>query len=310
MYNEAIKHDFIESIQNSGTKLYAKSLFRRISSIESDCNKDIAGMSKEEIINELSHMHLLNYASVRSTLSIIKRYVTWYNLNVQNIFLENILSISATDVDLSLSLREEVIKDEDELRAIMSFASASDGYFEVPIILLAWTGFTLSEILGLRNEDVVVRDNTAYVQTERKTTLIDSQYIVNALKEYKSVKSSIRMHRGDWIVYPDNIGYFVKNMITKDSKFAGRPLTADIVRKKIDMYNRMTPDGIKKISVDNTLLSGRLSRILESEIATGGISSEVVVNEMRIRMPLLNDYIALYDSYKRAFDIKIENAAD
>lgn len=311
MYNEAIKQNFLESIQNNGTKLYAKSTLDRSGAFfESEYGKDIVEMSSKEMIDGLAQMHLLNYASVRSVLSIIKRYAAWYNSNIKNISLDEIMSITATKVDLSQSLREEIIKDEAELRATMSFLSASEGYFEVPIMLLAWSGLTLKEILELKNEDVVVRGNTVFAQTGRKTTRINSDYIVDTIKEYKAVRSSTRPHRGDWEVYPDDIGYFIKNMIVKDSKFSGKRISAGNVRNRIDVYGATLPDGYKKITPDNVLLSGRLHRILESEIATGTISPEVVVNEMGIKMSLLNDYVALYNMYKKAFSIKPENIAD
>jgi len=311
MYNEAIKLEFIESIKNAGTKKVAKSLFRKTGAIcESSLDKDIAVMEASEILGILEQIGHLNYMTLRVDVYLLKRYAKWYNQHVCTTDLSKISSLSAMDVDLSKAFNAGLIKDEDELMGVLSFIAASDGYFEIPVILMSWLGLTLEEILSLKNEDVIFKDNSVFMQTHRKMICTDSDRIVSALREYKSVKSSIRSHRGDWIVYPDDLGLFIKNMVTKDSKFLGRPVTTSIVRKKIEQYNRNIPGNMKQITVDNVLLSGRLHRILESEITTGKVLPETIVNELRIRLVLVNDGIAMYNSYKKAFDIKIENKAE
>jgi len=311
MYNEAIKLEFIKSIHNEGTKKVAKSLFRRTGELcEFALDKDIALAGAQEILSVLERIGHLNYMTLRVDVYLLKRYTTWYDQHVHPIDLIGISSISAADVDLSKAFNAELIKDEDELIGILSFISASDGYFEVPVIFLSWIGLTLKEILNLKNEDIIFKNTSAFIQTHKKMVRTDSSRIVDALKEYKAVKSSIRAHRGDWIVYPDDLGLFIKNMITKDSKFLGRPVTEANVRKKIDMYNRNTPDNFKQITVDSVLLSGRLRRILEMEIATGKVLPETIVNELGIRLSLVNDGFAMYESYKKAFNIKLENQAE
>jgi len=54
-------------------------------------------------------------------------------------------------------------------------------------------------------------------------------------------------------------------------------------------------------------LSGGLHRILESEVKTGIVSTEIIVNELRTKLRLANDAVNLYKAYKKAFNIKIEN---
>lgn len=308
MYNEVVKHRFIETFKNTGSKLYAKSLMRRLGELcESELDKEVAEMSKQEIIDGLSRIHYISYTSIRTDLYVLKKYFNWYNDNINPINVENALSISADDIDLSESLRAELVKDEDELVGILSFVTASEGYYEVPIILLAWCGLTLDEILKLKNEDVVFKDGSVFIQSDRKVLYIKSEKIINLLKDYKSTKSRVVECHGRREMFPDDIGFFIKNMLTVNSMFIGKPLSAANVRKKIDAYNRITPEHIKKITIDGVFLSGGMHRILESEIETGKISTEVVVNELRAKLRLANDAVNLYRAYKKAFDIKIEN---
>lgn len=277
---------------------------------ESELDKEVAEMSKREIIDGLSHIHYISYTSIRTDLYVLKKYFNWYNDNINSINVENVMSISAEDIDLSESLRAELVKDEDELLGILSFATASDGYYESPVSLLAWCGLTLDEILSLKNEDIVFKDDSVFIQSDRQVFHIQSDRIIGLLKDYRSTKSRIVECHGKRELFPDNLGFFIKNMVTENSKFIGKPLTAVTVRKKIDAYNRITPDNIKKITVDGVFLSGGMHRVLESEIETGKISTEVVVNELRAKLRLANDAVALYKAYKKAFGIEVENKAE
>lgn len=311
MYNEIVKQRFIETFKNKSSKLYAKSLMRRLDILcESELDKEVAEMSKREIIDGLSHIHYISYTSIRTDLYVLKKYFNWYNDNINSINVENVMSISAKDIDLSESLRAELVKDEDELLGILSFATASDGYYESPVSLLAWCGLTLDEILSLKNEDIVFKDDSVFIQSDRQVFHIQSDRIIGLLKDYRSTKSRIVECHGKRELFPDNLGFFIKNMVTENSKFIGKPLTAVTVRKKIDAYNRITPDNIKKITVDGVFLSGGMHRVLESEIETGKISTEVVVNELRAKLRLANDAVALYKAYKKAFGIEVENKAE
>jgi len=308
MYNEAVKQRFIETFKNKGSKLYAISLMRRLAVLwESNLDKEVAEMSKREIIDGLSRIHYISYTSIRTDLYVLKKYFNWYNSNINQINVENAISISAEDIDLSESLRAELVKEEDELIGILSFTTANEGYYEIPVILLSWCGLTLDEILKLRNEDVIFKDGSVFVQSDRKVLYIRSEKIIDLLKDYRSTKSRVVECHGRRELFPDEIGFFIKNMVTVNSKFIGKPLTATAVRKKIDAYNRITPEHIKKITIDGVFLSGGMHRILENEIETGKISTEVVVNELRAKLRLANDAVNLYRAYKKAFDIKVEN---
>ena len=308
MYNEAIKQRFLESIDNNGTKTVAKCFLGKLDdTCKGKFDKDIVDMSRDEILDAIGGIGHLNYATIRMDLYLLSKYVEWYNKNIHGINLENFTSISVKDVDLSESYGNQLIKDEDELTALSVSAFAKDGYLEVPVIILSWLGLSMKEIMELKNEDVIFKDDCIFIQVGKNITKVNSPILMEPLKDYKSVKSSIRSHRGDWVVYPDDLGFFIKNMLTKDSKFTGRPLTISRVRKRIEQYNRSVISNDKQITLDNVFLSGALRRILESEISTGKILPEVVASELNIKLNMVNDGITMYETYKKAFNIKIEN---
>lgn len=308
MYNEAIKSNFLESISNDGTRIVAKSFLGKFDEVcASKFGKDAVDMNRDEILEAMGGVGHLNYTTLRTDLYILSKYVEWFNNNVHEVSIENVASISVRDIDLSESFRAQLIRDEDELTALVGTEFAKDGYLEVPVIIFSWLGLTMNEIVKLKNEDVIFKDDCIFIQLNKNIIRVGSEKLIEPLRDYKLVKSSIRSHRGDWVVYPDDLGYFIKNMITKDSKFTGRPLSVSRIRKRMEQYNRCVINNNKQITIDNTLLSGRLHRILEAEISTGKVLPEVVASELNIKLNIVNDGIAMYEAYKKAFNIKIEN---
>lgn len=311
MYNEAVKCEFIESLDQDVLKTFVKSFFNRTDRLfEQELGKDLAEMNDCEIVENFKKLPQTSYTTVRTHLAILRRYLKWYNNNISSIDMTGINKISMYDIDISGFLSKSIIKNEEELAGILSFLSSQDGYFEIPTLLLSWNGVTLSEILDLKNTDVVFKENYALIRTPIKTYKITSEYTIRSLLDYKSVKSSTRQHRGVWTVYPDDLGYFIKNMVQENAKIIGQRVSAANVRKKIAQYNRLLPEGFKEVTVDRVLLSGKLNRLVDIENKFGSVSPEILLTELGGKQSSLQEVTALYESYKRAFDIHIVDKAD
>ncbi|MFA6831878.1 MAG: hypothetical protein WCR36_06375 [Bacteroidaceae bacterium] len=306
MYNETVKFEFIESLDNDTTKIFATNFFGRTDRLfEQESGKDLAEMGYSEIVENFQKLSQITYTTVRTHLAILRKYLKWYNNNITEVDVTKINNMSTYDVDISLNLFKSLIKDEEELAGILSVLPQKDGYFEIPILLLSWSGITLSNILELKNNDVIFKDTFAFIRTTHKIYRITSAYIVNALKDYKFVKSSTRQHRGLWNVYPDDLGYFIKNMVQENARVIGNRVSATNVRKKIVQFNKLTPGWFKEVTVDKTLLSGKLNRLVETERRLGNVPIEILLTELGGKKALLQDVVALYNSYKKAFSIKL-----
>jgi len=311
MYNEAVKCEFIESLDQDVLKQFVKSFFNRTDRLfEKKLGKDLAEMNDREIVDNFKKLPQISYATVRTHLAIVRKYLKWYNNNISPVDMTEINKISTYDIDISLCLSKVIIKDEKELEVSLSFLSAKDGYFEIPTLLLSWYGITLDEILDLKNTDVMLKENYALIRTPNKTYKITSEYTINCLSDYKFVKSSKRKHHGVWTVYPDDLGYFIKNMVQKNSKITGSRVLDKNVRKKITQYNRLLPKGFKEVTVDKVLLSGKLNRLVDFENKFGSIPQEVLLTELGGKQSSLKEVTALYESYKKAFDIHVNYTAD
>ena len=99
-------------------------------------------------------------------------------------------------------------------------------------------------------------------------------------------------------------------MLFAGSKFTGIPLSINNVRKRITKYSNSLPTGFKEVTVDRTLLSGKLYRLAQMESMTGYIPPEVFRDELGGSIMYQRDNIALYEAYKKAFNIEFENKAE
>lgn len=301
MYNVDRKREYLITISNENSRKAGKSLFNRIEDVELYYSQDIADLKANDLKHALGMMHYLSFATLRTDLSLLKDYIYWSNNNISPNDYNAIKVINAKDIDISEAICEELFKDEDELKASLSFWSASEGYFESPIACLSWIGLDIKQILNLKNEDVYIENGTMFVRIPDRTIQIESDYIYEVLLNYSKTKSATRKHRSDWVVFADDIGYFIKNFIPS-SKFAGRRMTPLLVRRKITKCNLTLPDGLKKITLNNILLSGRLNRIMLEKQKTGALSDSMFVNEFNKKeQRYINDIKRIYEYYEQVF---------
>jgi len=312
MYNESVKMRFVDTLGSDAFKRYAICLFNRFGDIAEDgANCDVADMSRESFIGFMEQFNYLTYHTIFSDLVILRKYFLWYNKNVHEIDSESLCSVTYKDIDLSESIRKQLLKNKEEVLEIVSHAPAEDGYFENPVLLLSWVGLTLKEILGLKNEDISFEDGYATVNSDKRIYIITSEEITSKLLDYKNVKRSTRARRHvDLDVYPDDLGYFIKSMQTLNSVFSGKRLVEGNIRKKVGAYVANLPDQFKRVTIDDVLLSGRMFRIYEYETKYNTDLNQKIINEMRIKKSALAEYLQLYKCYKKAFGLNIENKAE
>lgn len=306
MFNSEVKNKHLE-IVNKTSIVKIISLFQKLEKLEDAMQKDFAAMNREEIISCIESFDYLSYATLRSDLVLLKNYVIWYNDNIEKVDIEIVENLLAKDFDLTNSIKKNLIKDENELRASLSFRKASEGYYEIPILCLSWLGLTPEVIVNLKNEDVYAKNGDVFVKTPNKTIMVKSEFIKTVLMEYSRVKTASRetkLSSSYRYVFSDDMGYFIKYMYPPGSKFIGSRVSTKDISKKITQYNNIfVPDKFKKVNISEVLKAGRLYRIYEEEQKTGCLTPDIFINEFNNNaQTYLNDVIRLYQCYKKAFE--------
>ena len=141
-----------------------------------------------------------------------------------------------------------------------------------------------------------------FVRSPNKIIQVESKYIYDTLLKYSRSVYGVRTHYGDREVYADDIGYFIKNFLSKNSTKLGERIKEINVRKKLAAANAQLNMGVKRITETSVLTSGRLYRIREEERKSRSVSMATFINEFKTTKDRpLRDAMGLYEFYKMAY---------
>ena len=302
MYNETVKLNYIASIEMQSVKDAIKSLFNKIGDkIEAPQDKEIASMSREVVIDGLERSGYQSVSTMRTEISHLTDYFDWYSKNVQVVD-ENIKTIIPSDISLVTSIRENLFGSVDEIGLSLISFPPDEGYYHAPICCLMWLGLEVDEILNLKNEDVFLIGADMFVRTPSKIIQVESKYVYDTLLEYSKSIYGVRTHYGDREVYADDIGYFIKSFLSKNSTRLGKRIKPINVRRKLAASNAQLNMGVKRVTETSVLTSGRLYRVREEERKNGSISMATFINEFKTTKDRpIRDAMSLYDFYKMAY---------
>lgn len=265
MYNEEIKQRYFDQIHNKSTR---HSALIALSKIEEHLKDDIAKSFRIEIINALEKCDYISYSTLRTELYIINDYINWYNKNIETTNVSIIKDITSGEVDLSESLRKNIFFSPEEIRTSVRFWPAKEGYFVPVVAYLYFMGFDNAEIIDLKKSDVHEENGKVYVTSNKKTVIVDEDFIAKDLIEYSKVKNSTREHMGTWTVYAIETGKYIRNFYTFNRKNKC-PVSAMTLRSKFAECNKLLGNDYKNITERVLDCSGRLYRVMQEEERTG-----------------------------------------
>lgn len=265
MYNEEVKQRYFNQIRNKST---CHSASIALSKVEEHLNDDIAKSFRTEIINALENCDYISYSTLRTELYIINDYINWYNKHIEVTNVSIIKNITSGEVDLSKSIRKNIFFSPEEVKNSTRFWPAKEGYFVPVVAYLYFLGFNNTEIINLKKSDVYEENGKVYVTSNKKTVVVDEDFIAKDLIAYSKVKNATREHMGTWIVYSIETGKYIRNFYTFDRKNKC-PVSAMTLRSKFTECNKLLGSDYKNITERVLDCSGRLYRVMQEEERTG-----------------------------------------
>lgn len=302
MYNEIVKLNYLNSISKDSVRSAVESLFNKIEdTVEAPLDKEIATLSRSDVIDGIERSNYLSISTLRTEISHLTDYFKWYSKNIQEVK-SDIKTITSSDINLTLSVKENIFKDVDELGASLVQFPPDEGYLHAPVCCLAWLGLELDEILNLKNEDIFLKGTHMFVKAPTKIIQVESKYIYDVLTKYGNTRQAIRTHYGDREVFADDIGYFIKRFLSEMSTRTGKRISEINVRRGLATANARLNSGVKRFNITTVLTSGRLYRIREIERTTGVVPMAVFINEFKTtKNRPIRDAMGLYEFYKMAY---------
>lgn len=310
MYNKIIKERFLSwfSKEKPTSRKIMTSYLGYVSAQEEALRKDIAEMDFNEAKSAVESADVVEYSTVRSMISALKRYAEWCSeLEIFESPGDGVLRLSATDINLDDAYRRMIFHSEEhflsEVRKVCDF---SEGKVTPVILVLMWLGLTAQDILELNDSHVDLESGV--IATSNGTVVSGiSNEILEILRIYKNTKTYIRDNRtAPYPVMKDmTVDSFIKMSYPLNSTKFGQKNRIEGIRQRVITANRDYQNiGLPpRLTQKNIIRSALLEKMWHDEQGGATINGDFIVKVFGGK----NRYDAqmMYETYKRTFGKEI-----
>ena len=309
MYNENIKRQFMSTLSESYANDF-RLLFGRSEPFESKLNQDIARFSVDEIGSFFEAGGLIEPSNLRTQLGMLATYGDWC------------LTIASTphhfrdyhveDFPYAKLFKPLVIETPEKLCTKMEMVYPLDsGQPAMVALCLAWLGIDCGDALKLRNEQVDTKNGQIISPTGEVLVASMPECIRKMLDVYGKTRSAERVQNRTFTVYADDIGFFIKRMLSANSSKEGKPITKNQITSAItelrSKFNGTTGND-QTLTYGNVQRSGGFYRLRKMDLA--GVDIRSNKNSDKVRMCLgkskrnHKDNMLMYDAYLEVIGVK------
>ena len=310
MYNENIKRQFMSTLSESYANDF-RLLFGRSEPFELKFNKDIVWFPVVEIGSFLEAGGLIEPSNLRTQLGMLASYGDWYvrlHPNTEHHFRE----YHVEDFPYAKLFKPLVIETPEKLCTKMEMVYPLDsGQPAMAALCLAWLGIDCGDALKLRNEQVDTKNGQIISPTGEVLVASMPECIRKMLDVYGKTRSAERVQNRTFTVYADDIGFFIKRMLSANSSKEGKPITKNQITSAItelrSKFNGTTGND-QTLTYGNVQRSGGFYRLRQMDLA--GIIDRSVKNADKVRMCLgkskrnHKDNMLMYDAYLEVIGAK------
>lgn len=288
------KLEYISTIQNPKTKYAVRQWLNAFdATIVETYGKDLPQVTRQEAIAGLTALQDVSVSSLRQALTVARNYCDWcikngkYGGAAANPFRD----IAAGDIPIEDWVRQNVIPDDKALSSgIRAQFTIDDGYLAPVILVLAWMGFTMKEMLSIRKEEVSTLEGTIAGRTVPGP-------LRDIISSYAAADIVYRENGFGAVQYQaEDLGYFLKRMVSKPS---GKQL------RLLDLNNAQAR--LERLNYSRVYLSGKLSALRIKEGTTGALMESDFAETFHLDrgatsyLSRLKDKRRLYAAYRSVY---------
>lgn len=221
------KNEFLDELPLSTiVSRQFRSIFDDFAEYEGELNKDISDMTKQEFVAGVQRLGLYNRESIRNILLKALRYFKWCR---EKEYSSQEYDISVSDIDIRDAIRKKLYPDPDALfKAVSNRCLLNEAMLTPVCVGLTWMGFSLKEMVEIKNEDYDPENNTIL---GRKIP----EAFRNEFLSYSKMEEVSRERGSGYVtMYMYDAGYFLKSMWTKGSIKGKKP-------KQISQFSIASP---------------------------------------------------------------------
>ncbi len=310
MYNENIKRQFMNTLADSYANEY-RLLFGRSERFENEYGKDIAWFSVEEIGSFFEENGLVEPQNLRTQLGMLATYGDWHMQEVSNAP-HHFREYHVEDFPYAKLFAPLVTKTPEELCNKMRMVYPIDsGQPAVAALCFAWLGIDCGDAIKLKNDQVDTKNGKVISPTGEVLVASMPECIRKLLTVYSNTRVAERVQNRTFTVYADDIGFFIKRMLSANSSKVGKPITkkniSDWIIMMRDKYNG-TDDNDQTMNYGNVQRSGGFYRLHQMDLA--GVDVRSIKNADKVRLCLgkskrnHKDNMLMYDAYLEVINEK------
>lgn len=303
MYNESIKLNYIETRPES-MRANIKNFFEASEKDEEALGKDIACFSRDEFAAHIESLGFMEPDTLRGRLTNFATYGDWY-VNLHHNTEHHFRDYHVEDFPYAKLFKPLVIETPEKLCAKIQMVYTIDsGQPAMAALCLAWLGIDCGDAIKLTNDQVDTIHGQIISPTGEVLVASMPECIRKMLNVYKNTTTAGRMQNQPITVKVDDLGFFIKRMISKKSSHKGKPVTKKNVSDWIvilrDKYNGTTGND-QTLNYGNVQRSGGFYRLHRMELA--GVDVRSVKNAEKVRLCLgkskrnHKDNMLMYNAY-------------
>lgn len=310
MYNENVKLNYILTRPES-MRANIKNFFEASEKDEHALGKDIACFSRDEFAAHIESLGFMEPDTLRGRLTNFAVYGDWYvslHPNTEHHFRD----YRVEDFPYANLFKPLVIETPEKLcHKIEMVYPLDSGQPAMAALCLAWLGIDCGDAIKLRNEQVDTKNGQIISPTGEVLVASMPECIRKMLDVYGKTRSAERVQNRTFTVYADDIGFFIKRMVSKQSSKEGAPITKKNISDWIvllrDKFNGTTGND-QTLTYGNVQRSGGFYRLRQMDLA--GINVRSVKNADKVRLCLgkskrnHKDNMLMYDAYLEVIGVK------
>lgn len=310
MYNSEVKEAYIQTRLPSMHPEY-RNFFEASASYEESLGRDIAIFSPNEIAHHLESLGFMEPHTVRNMVAKLASYGDWY-VRLHPNAVHHFRDYHVEDFPYAKLFKPLVVETPEKLcHKIEMVYPIDSGQPAMAALCLAWLGIDCGDALKLRNEQVDTKNGQIISPTGEVLVASMPECIRKMLDVYGKTRSAERVQNRTFTVYADDIGFFIKRMLSANSSKEGKPITKNQITSAItelrSKFNGTTGND-QTLTYGNVQRSGGFYRLRKMDLA--GVDIRSNKNSDKVRLCLgkskrnHKDNMLMYDAYLEVIGVK------
>lgn len=311
MYNQEIREQYFATLPAASAK-NARWRFLQISeAIEVPLQKDVTEMTIQELRAGFASYDFIDVDTSRSVLTWFRSYNRWAHDTGQQFAFTDALEVfnERADVDYTSGVRKFILSSPEVLvSTITRLYKIDEGYEVLPALIFAWVGVPISECVRVKSDAVDFRNRLLTLPDGSMCQNEIPEAFIEPLRVYASTRVAKRFVKVEYTVYADDLGFFLKKMLTANSskqgkKFSPKQISANITdfcyRYERQFHERKT------LNYTTVAKSGAFYSLYQLECVGVDLyakkNKSVVLDICGKSATKFKDVMTVYEAYRKVF---------